>query len=248
MQSRPLRARLAALAGSVLLLYGSASTVRALVGASGGAGPPVDSTHFITGGPGIGSVSISESVSLDPAAGPWRKNLVNNGIGRGSGEDVAIVETLTNVGNITWTDWHEHVVSTTDFGGGITGKGFLFRADSLALSADYGAGFVPLTLGVDYTVVPTLYSGPFSPPPMTNVGQWEAIDILFSPGRFIETGDFLRISKSIFEVFLDGDPWRPEETAVVAEYPTPEPSAVAMCVAAAAVVMLRARARGPRPL
>src|SRR5262245_28461212 len=238
-----LRALIGAL--SVFAMGVFTSSARALVSASGGAGPSTDSAALITGGPDIGSVPISESVSLDPGAGPWRKNLINNAIGRSSGEDVAIVETLTNVGNITWTDWHEHVVSTTDFGGGVTGPGFLFRNDSLSLQANYGSGFVNLTQGVDYTVVPTLYSGPSSPPPMTNDGQWQAIDIFFSPGRVIEPGDILRINKSIFEVFLDGDPWRPQETAVIAEYPSPEPASLAIFGAVTAVAMVRRR---PRPV
>ncbi|HEY7090717.1 MAG TPA: hypothetical protein VH518_21655 [Tepidisphaeraceae bacterium] len=243
MQPLSVRAHVAAL--SVLALGASASNVRALVGASGGAGPSADTSALIQGGQNNGAVSISEDVSLDPAAGPWRKNLVNNANSRSSGEDVAIVETLTNVGNITWTDWHEHVVSTTDFGGGITGPGFLFRNDSLSLQANYGAGFVNLTQGVDYTVVPTLYSGPSSPPPMTNDGQWQAIDIFFSPARAIKPSDVLRINKSIFEVFLDGDPWRPQETAIIAEYPTPEPAGLTIFGAVAALAVVRRR---PRPV
>src|SRR5206468_1166988 len=116
--------------------------------------------------------------------------------------------------------------------------GFLFNPNSLALSANYGGGFIPLAQGVDYTVAPTLYSGPPDP---GNNGNWEAIDIFFAPNRVIATGNVLQIQKSIFEVFGDADPWRPAEASVIAEFPSPEPTGFSFLAPLALAGLARSR-------
>jgi len=234
------RARSAALVASILIVVaGAAPLARAVVGASGGGGPNTQTSYVITGGQNNGSVSISESVALNPPNGPWQKFITNNAIGRNSGEDVAITETLANIGPIPWTAWHEEVLTTTDFGGGNINKGFLFRNGSVVVSANYGSGFVPLTQGVDYTLTPTLFTGPPGSGGQTNAGNWAAFDIALSPARTISAGNTLRINTSIFEVFLDGDPWMQNEAAVVAQYPVPEPAAAVMCASLTVLPLLR---------
>jgi hypothetical protein len=116
----------------------------------------------------------------------------------------------------------------------------LFRENSLTLSANYGAGVVPLTQGVDYTIVTT--SGP---PGSGNGPDWETITIAFAPNRVIEPGDILHIEKDIFEVFGDANIWMPGEAAQIGEYPigVPEPGGVMMvAIAGSAVVRRRRRA------
>ncbi|MGH7179849.1 MAG: PEP-CTERM sorting domain-containing protein [Tepidisphaeraceae bacterium] len=201
----------------------AATTSFAAIGASGDTSMPSTTTDHFFGG---GGFNINETVFLDPTAGPWIKNLHNGGSGHASGQQVQIVELLTNTGNEPWTDWHERVVTRTTISSPNDAPGFLFNSNSLSLDADYGAGFVPLTEGVDYTVSPTFYSGPGGDPGNSN--HWEAIDLFFAPGREILLGDTLQIQKTIFEVFLDGNIWQPGEIATIAEYPTPEPSSAAV--------------------
>jgi hypothetical protein len=128
-------------------------------------------------------------------------------------------------------------------GGGDGPPGFLFRENSLVLSANYGAGMVPLTQGVDYTIATT--SGP---PGSGNGPDWETITITFAPNRVIETGDVLNIRKDIFEVFGDGNIWQSGEAARIGEFPigVPEPGTFVLVGAVAAGAMVRRRTRGLR--
>ncbi|HMB96705.1 MAG TPA: hypothetical protein VKK61_11750, partial [Tepidisphaeraceae bacterium] len=152
--------------------------------------------------------------------------------------DVPITETLNNFGNVAWTDWHERVVSTTTFSGTDTEPEFLFDHNTLSLSANYGSGVVALTQGVDYTISPTVYSGPSG---SGNDGNWSAVDIFFAPGFAIAPGDQLVIQKSIFEVFLNSDVWNPGESAGISEYPTPEPASCVMALICAVPLLARRR-------
>ena len=224
------------------------STARgAVIGAGPGEILPTDpaSSYPVTGGGGPVHVSIVEEVALDFSAGPWLKDLVNSTAnGFNSGQNRTISETLTNAGTLTWTGWHERVVTRTTVGGGQpdNAPGFLFRPNSLTLSADYGAGVVPLAENVDYTVAAT------SPPPGSGGGSdWETITITFAPHAAIEPGDILNIRKDIFEVFGDADVWMPGEAARIGEYPigVPEPGGLAM-ISAAAVALVRRGRRGGR--
>src|SRR5262249_48036129 len=139
---------------------------------------------------GSGGFQVTETVALDPAFGPWQKSLVNTGPGGvASGVDLPISELLTNVGTQAWSDWHEQVLSRTTINNPNDSPGFLFRQGSLTVAANYGSGFVPLTQGVQYTLVTTPYSGP--PDPTGNDSNWEAIDIFFQPGFQIAPGNTL---------------------------------------------------------
>jgi hypothetical protein len=236
--------------GMMVIPFGG-EAAGAVIGASGDltqpSAPP--SSYPVTGGGGGGggggpaNVSIVEDVALDFAAGPWLKDLVNVTAGGFlSGQNRRISELLTNAGALTWTGWHERIVSRTTVGGGPADNspGFLFRENSLTLSANYGAGVVPLTQGVDYTIVTT--SGP---PGSGNGPDWETITIAFAPNRVIEPGDILHIEKDIFEVFGDANIWMPGEAAQIGEYPigVPEPGGVMMvAIAGSAVVRRRRRA------
>ena len=228
--------------GSLLsLLVIALSTVgaEATVIASGDVGNPVTTTSYDgTGGSGF---AVTEDVAADPLAGPWHKELVNVASGIGSGSRVDLVETLTNVGTGTWTEWSESIFSTTEIGGD-TYAGFLFDKSSLILSADRGTGIVALTEGVDYTLVTIDFSGPFGGG--DNDG-WEAITIFFEPGAGIAPGETLVIDSQIFEVFLDADPWRPDEAAVIRQYPTsvPEPATAMLLALGLAAYALNGRMR-----
>jgi len=217
----------------------------AVVLASGDFSKPSQETSYPLVGTGTGEDGfvITESVEHNLNFGPWQKRLINTrGMGIPSGNDILIRETLTNLGNARWTDWHERVISRTSISQQDDSPGFLFTAGSLFVSADYGAGFVNLVQGVDYQRIVTPYSGPPEP---GNNGNWEAIDIVFAPNRVIETGDVLRIEKRIFEVFGDANVWMPgmENAAIIGQFPTvPEPGAM-MCVASGAMLLVRRRAR-----
>ena len=196
------------------------------------------------GGPASGP-QITEDVAIDSAAGPWLKDLINGtGSGIASGQRRPITETLSNLGSLAWNGWRERIVSRTQVGPNPDDSpGFLFRDDSLTVSANYGAGMVVLTPGVDYTVAGTPPTGPVLGVSGNN-NSWESIVITLAPNRVIETGDILQIDKEIFEVFGDADPWRPDEAARIGENPigVPEPGMLAI-VAFAAGAMMRGRRR-----
>jgi len=229
-----------ALAGMVCLMLGAPPVLRAatIPASSDTSKPSTLSTYNIASG-----VNITENVALDPNAGPWLKDLVATN-GSASGVDRNITEVLTNLGGVTWSDWHEQVVTRTTINMPNDSPGFLFRQNSVNVLADYGSGFVPLNEGTDYTITPTNYSGPGS---SGNNGNWEAFDITLVPVRFINPGNRLQIQKQIFEVFLDADTWMTGEAARISQYPTatgvPEPMAGGAVVMTALMTSLRRRRR-----
>jgi hypothetical protein len=212
----------------------------ALVGASPDMTKPGAMTSYGIVGGGSGPIfQISDTVVLDANAGPWTKTLTNTtGSGISSGADRSIEETLTNVGAATWLGWHESILTRTTIIQPNDAPGFLFRNGSLVVTANYGSGAVTLTPGVDFTLTTTPYSGPPDP---GNNQHWEAIDIVFAPGRAIETGDLLHIEKAIFEVFGDGDVWRPGDSAELSEFPLPEPTSAIACALFSGGELLRRR-------
>jgi hypothetical protein len=187
--------------------------------------------HSITGAaPNGGNVTILQDIALDPSAGPWHKNLVNNTSPGGSmgqifsGSNVAVTETMANLGAVPWNQWTEKVLSRTTINTPNDSPGFLIRRTSPSLQADYGSGFVPLTQGTHYAVVGTPDSGPGA-----DTDGWEAISFVLLPGSEINPGNKLRISEQVYEVFLDGNIWAQGEAAEIAQFPgVPEPSCAAL--------------------
>jgi hypothetical protein len=222
-----------------IAILARASVAAAAISVSGDTSmPSQDSGYTISP---FGSVQVNENVMLSPSFGPWRTHLVNGPQPWASGQDISVTQTYVNLGSAPWGAWHENVISTTQIGGGPDPEpGFLFDHTSLSVQANYGSGFITLAEGVDYTVMPTVYSGP---PAMGNPDNWEAFTLRFAPARVIGVGNTLRIGYGIFEVFGDGDPWRPEEEAVLAQFPTavPEPAAAALCTLAIAAALRRRR-------
>ena len=216
----------------ILLVVACLCTGEALagIGASGEGSNPSTTTPYNGNQNGF---EIIADVTYDPSAGPWIKQLVND-LGGGqiqSGMRVNITETLTNTGSLSWTDWHEEILTLTGGGGGGgTSLGFLFDKNFLNLMADYGNGFQPLVESVDYTVMEMDYLGPGSSG--LNMGL-EAIWIFFEPHAVIQTSDTLKIEKQIFEVHLDGNIWQQGEFVEIAQYPTiPEPSTMMLATMA----------------
>jgi hypothetical protein len=243
---------LAALAAVTLFLGagagGRGQQAWGAISASGDNSQPFTTTnHSITGpsgGGGGASVTITEDIILAPSAGPWHKNLINNTTGPTSppgmlpsGANVGISETLTNLGGIAWNQWTERVVTRTTISSPNDAPGYQFNNSTLFVEANYGAGFVPLTNGVQYTVVGTPAPGPGFEP-----NGWEAITITLQPGFQINPTNKLRISKDIFEVFGDGNIWLSGEAAEIAQFPgaIPEPASLAL-MSIAALSLLRRR-------
>ena len=119
-QSRFVRVLVIVVAMLLLPVAGALTGPRAAsaaIAASGDASQPsaAPTVHNVSGAGGGGPhVTIIEDVALDFSAGPWPKDLLNNtGSGFASGQDRNISETLTNTGPLTWTDWHERIVSRT---------------------------------------------------------------------------------------------------------------------------------------
>lgn len=197
----------------------------------------------IGGSPGSG-FDIEEDVVLSSGAGHWLKVLsLDQGVS--SGTDVHIHEVLHNTGTRPWTDWHEEIISRTviDIPGGpqnFDAPGFLFRKESVSISADYGNGVVALVEGVDYQLVPHVFlDGTGADSPNSNNGNWEAVWLFFEPGKEIQPGDTLMIDKDIFEVFLNERPWDPQIVAQIIEYPTPEPASLALIIGGIALLAKR---------
>lgn len=145
--------------------------------------------------------SVVETVSYNGASGAWQKELINVGNQILSGQQVPLDEQLTNAGPSVWTDWHEAILANPpdpQF------PDFLFTAGSVQVSRNG----VPLTAGVDYTLVPTVNNTGIG---VTPGGDWVALSILFSPSALIQPGDTLGITKSIFEVFGDANVWNQGE-------------------------------------
>ena len=235
----PARAALAALVLNYLLVS-LAPSARAAVSASGdGLMPSQDTSHDFNGT----GFQVTETVASDPSFGPWQTRLVNSQDPHPSGRAFPVTQTLTNTGPAAWTGWRAEVRSrSTVGGGGADVPGFLFHDSSLFVQADYGSGLVTLTPGTDYIVAPTLWSGP---PTMGNDSHWEAFSIFLAAARAIKTGDQLRIQSDVFEIFNDGDPWRPEEQAVIAQFPVvvPEPQLLGMLAGGAGAACAPRRRR-----
>jgi hypothetical protein len=180
--------------------------------------------------------SVFEDVAYDPASGPWLLELRNAGSGIASGAAVPLSLALTNTGTTAWTEWSQAVASTTVTSGGLTIPGFLLVADSLAVLRNG----TPLVEGVDYTVTPVVHTASAGPPGGTNFGHWEAVSIVFSASGEIAAGQTLTLTQQIFEVFLDGDPWRPEDVAVLQQHPSvPEPTSWSLLGLTALLLLLR---------
>src|SRR5437867_3986198 len=110
---------LAAVSALLVACAAPAPPARAAIMASGDTSKPSTITNYsITGqvgGPSFPSVSFAEDIILSAAAGPWHANLINNVSGSPpqipSGNPVAVLETLANLGGVPWTQWSEKVVT-----------------------------------------------------------------------------------------------------------------------------------------
>jgi hypothetical protein len=183
-----------------------------------------------------GGFFVFEDVAHDPAAGPWLLELRNAGSPISSGAAVALSLTLTNTGGASWTEWHQTVASTAVTSGGLTIPGFLFVADSLVVMRNG----MSLTEGVHYSLTPLVHTASDGPPGGTNDGHWEGVTIAFFASGAIAPGDTLTLSQQLFEVYLDGDPWRPGDVAVLQQHPSvPEPKAWGMLALATILLLLR---------
>ena len=184
---------------------------------------------------------IGEHVAYDPASGPWVLELRNAGSGIGSGEPAQLSLALTNVGGAAWTGWSQAVLSTTTVtSSGETIVGFLLVADSLVLTRDG----TPLVEGLDYTLAPIVHTATTGGTGggSSNYGHWEAVSIVFAASGQIAPGQTLGIEQQIFEVYLDGDPWRPDDVAAIQQAPAvPEPQAWGMLAVGLALVLLGRR-------
>jgi len=219
---------------ALVLSLGVNKTDGAPLGASGNFNLPTTNTeHFGDQGSGF---NITASLHLDPLAGPWVKSLTNNGSSLSSGTEVFITETLTNDGPFSWSQWHMQIIGLVQV------PGFLFRNGSVNLQADYGAGFVSLFEGPDYSLQTMDYNGP---PISGNNNNLVAVWIFFEPHAVIKTGDTLRSESRIFEIFGDGNIWQTGESAQIAQYPTPEPTTALIIAPLATAVLLRRRAMPP---
>lgn len=213
-----------------------------IVSWAGGAGalpaspdPSLPSTGTTKDG-NSGGFFVFEDVAYDPAAGPWLLELRNAGSGISSGDAVPLSLELTNTGSTAWTEWHQAVASTTVASGGLTLPGFLIVADSLVVSRNG----TPLVEGVDYSVTPIVHTATDGPPGGTNFGHWEAVSIVFSASGGIAPGQTLTLEQQIFEVFLDGDPWRPDDVALLQQHPNvPEPTLWGMLGLASTLLVFR---------
>jgi hypothetical protein len=192
------------------------------IGASDNPSGPSTTTHYT--GTEAGGFSIVENIAYDPSGGQWLKELENVGGSAAngailSGVHVAIDEMLTNARQVTWTDWHEAVLSmNTSFPAGPD-----FLIDSGTMSVYRNGGL--LTLGSDYSIVPVSLINEGSP------ADWIAVSILFNPSSSIQPSDTLRITQQIYEVFGDSNLWDLHESAVLGQYPTvPEPASLSLAI------------------
>ena len=147
---------------------------------------------------------------------------VGGGGGIPSGQNVQITEIFTNDGTETWTAWDEAIVSTAD-GNPPPNPGFLFQQNNVTVLRNG----VTLSEGIDYTLSGVQYNA------ASNNGLI-SLTIAFAPASYIQPSDTLEIQKRIHEVFGDGNIWRLDEAASVAQYPTavPEPAALGLLVLA----------------
>jgi hypothetical protein len=204
---------------ALCVVIGSTRSALAVVADSDNPSGPSTTTHY-TGNESSG-FSIVENIAYDPSAGQWQKELENVGSGTGNGQifsgvHVAVDELLTNVGEDTWTDWHEAVLSMNS-----SPPGPDFLIDSGTMSVYRNGGL--LNPGSDYSIVPVSLANEDSTP------DWSAVSIFFNPSSSIQPSDTLRITEQIYEVFGDGDTWVVGESAVLGQYPSvPEPASLSL--------------------
>ena len=241
---RSFRISASLLAIALLLAAGATAARAAVIFASPDTSQPFSTTnHSIIGtAPNGGNVTLTQDIAHDPTAGPWHKNLINNTTGPNmgqifSGSNVAVTETMTNLGLVPWNQWTETVVTRTTIGSPNDSPGFQFQQGSVFVSADYGAGFVPLTNGVHYTLTGTPAPGVGFDP-----NGWETVQITLLPGSQINPGNALQISQNLFEVFGDGNVWVSGEAAELAQFPAvPEPTSMMMLALPLALLARRRR-------
>ena len=79
--------------------------------AQGTATGPV-TAHDVDPGPivVIGDAANPFPIALDPNGQPWTKNISDPNLLMINGGILDIVETIINVGNEPWFDWHEHIL------------------------------------------------------------------------------------------------------------------------------------------
>jgi len=79
--------------------------------AQGTATGPITS-HIVDPGPivVIGDLTSPIPIDLDPFGQPWTKNISDPNGNIISGGPLVLDETIINVGNEPWLDWHEHIL------------------------------------------------------------------------------------------------------------------------------------------
>jgi len=89
--------------------------------AQGTATGPITS-HIVDPGPIvlIGDPTNPIPIDLDPFGQPWTKNISDSNGNIISGGPLSLDETIINVGNEPWFDWHEHILP--DATGAVPGK------------------------------------------------------------------------------------------------------------------------------
>jgi hypothetical protein len=201
-----------------------------ILGIDAGDNPSGPTTVTTFNGTMNSGFSVAANVSYDATAGQWEKDLTNTGGGISSGQNVAISETLVNSGLLPWTDWHEHVISTTTVDGNPNFPEFLFDSTSLSVSRNG----VPLTAGTDYTLVTDQVFNRSE-----TVADWSSVSIYFNPASDIPVGGTLQISEQIYEVFGNANIWVNGEAAQIGQNPTvPEPASIVLvCLAAIGLAM-----------
>ncbi len=68
----------------------------------------------------IGDPSSPIPIDLDPTGGPWSKSIVDPNFVVTAPGLLTMVETIQNVGNEPWFDWHEHILPNAAGAGGIS--------------------------------------------------------------------------------------------------------------------------------
>jgi len=78
--------------------------------------------HNVVPGPSvfIGDLSSPIPIDLDPTGGPWIKSIVDPNFVVTAPGLLTMVETIQNVGNEPWFDWHEHILPNAVGAGGVS--------------------------------------------------------------------------------------------------------------------------------
>jgi PEP-CTERM motif len=197
---------------SCVTVLGIASSAWGQTPASGDfSGPSVESVHDMQTMPGgsgweIGSEAAPIEVILDPAAGPWIKNLRGFNGGNVVADDTGFTapsgyqkeEWLVIGGNTPWTDWHEEVLT----------PGW-----NIGAQIDINGGQPVPGLVVDLM---------FTDWPNTGGAVWMDFDPL-PPGTLVHLTKQLswvgdpQVNGNLFNGVIQ-----------IAEYPTPEPATIAL--------------------